>query len=74
MAVETFENQKPEDTIKTTNDNCATDGFFPLKGTQCAKFYRCVNGVAHHFFCPSETVFDSRSSVCNFKDQVICPE
>ncbi|KAL5283525.1 hypothetical protein ACFFRR_006038 [Megaselia abdita] len=40
--------------------------------TDCIKFFRCVNGVAHEFSCPSGTLYDESIQNCNHANLVRC--
>ncbi|KAK0406775.1 hypothetical protein QR680_018798 [Steinernema hermaphroditum] len=64
--------QKPALTNKPTGPfSCSADGFFSDPAS-CESYYRCVNGVAHHFDCPYGLQFNPTAQVCDWPTNVNC--
>lgn len=64
---------KATKTTATANCHHGQNGFYAVKGTQCTRFYRCVNGAVYYFNCPPGTFFDVRYSTCNNMNEFYCP-
>ena len=43
-----------------------------IPSSDCSGFYQCSNGVAHLKLCPSKTLFDVKSKICNHDFLVTC--
>ncbi|KAK0406734.1 hypothetical protein QR680_018770 [Steinernema hermaphroditum] len=64
--------KKPAPTKKPTGPfSCSSDGFFSDPAS-CESYYRCVNGVAHHFHCPNGLQFNPTAQACDWPANVNC--
>jgi hypothetical protein len=73
-----FSNKQKKRSIFTNGEKCSRgDGFYPDMGTNCQRFYRCLNsGTPHQLVayseCPENSLFDSRIESCSSSDLSAC--
>lgn len=49
-----------------------SNGFFPVKGSNCRRYYFCVGGTRTDLNCSADTVFNGE--LCVSPDHYTCPE
>lgn len=57
----------------THQSSCSSLDLTPVLG-DCSRFYRCDSNKLYVLNCPYGLMFDRRSRVCNYANQVNCPQ
>ena len=54
--------------------DCKTEGGFKQNPLNCARYFVCSPQMVHQCVCPDGQKFDEQKGLCNWANQVKCPE
>ncbi|XP_022258941.1 chondroitin proteoglycan-2-like [Limulus polyphemus] len=63
---------KPTLTPTTKPGDCDCDGCFTPDPTDCASYYRCIDGIRVKYTCSPGLYFNRHTKKCDYKDNVSC--